>query len=198
MAYSFRAFADAFDLKRPITSPPVSPSGLDQRHASESFSIFGPLQTLKKVSGRLSQLLLHRSEKVEKPKQRLLVVDDEQSICFSMEEYFTHHGFKVETANGVEQAVRMIKAGNYEVIIQDLRLGTTKNPDGLEIIRLAHEHNPETRIVVLTAYGSMEVEKEAKAFGADAFLRKPQPLSQVAQVVRGLIESPRRWATPQA
>jgi DNA-binding NtrC family response regulator len=128
----------------------------------------------------------------------LLVVDDEESICFSMSEYFTHHGFSVETASEVEQAERMIKSGNYEVIIQDLRMGTIKNSDGLDMIRLAHEYSPNARIVVLTAYGSREVETEAKASGADAFLRKPQPLSQVAQVVRGLIESPRRRADPPA
>ena len=137
-----------------------------------------------------------RREKVEEPLRRLLIVDDEEAIRFSMHEYFTHHGFSVETAEEVEQAERVIKAGKFEVIIQDLRLGTTKEPDGLTIIRLAHEYCPETRIVVLTAYGSNEVEIEAKASGADAFLRKPQPLSQVAQVVRGLLESPRRWAAP--
>ena len=64
------------------------------------------------------------------------------------------------------------------------------------MIQLAHECSPKTRIVVLTAYGSSDVETEAKASGADAFLRKPQPLSQVAQVVRGLIETPRRWVSP--
>jgi len=162
---------------------------------NQSFVSLSPLETLKKVSGRLMGFL-HGREKVEEPRRRLLVVDDEESICFSMQEYFTHHGYNVETAKEVDQAERLIKAGKYEVIIQDLRLGTTKNPDGLDIIRLAHECSPDTRIVVLTAYGSAEVELEAKASGADAFLRKPQPLSQVAQVVSGLIESPRRWVAP--
>jgi len=170
---------------------------LAEPQSNQSFISISPLQTLKKVSGRLVGLL-HGREKTEEPRRRLLVVDDEESICFSMQEYFTHHGFNVETAREIDQAERLIKAGKYEVIIQDLRLGTTKNPDGLDIIRLAHECSPDTRIVVLTAYGSSEVELEAKASGADAFLRKPQPLSQVAQVVRGLIESPRRWAAPPA
>jgi DNA-binding NtrC family response regulator len=128
---------------------------------------------------------------MEPETRRLLIIDDEQSIRFSMNEYFTHHGFRVDTASGLEQAERFIASTEYEVIIQDLRLGTSKTKDGLEIIKLAHRRNPNTRIIVLTAYGSSEVEAEAKMSGADAFLRKPQPLSQVAQVVRGLIESPR-------
>ncbi|HEX3253302.1 MAG TPA: response regulator, partial [Pyrinomonadaceae bacterium] len=60
------------------------------------------------------------------------------------------------------------------------------------------EHNPQTRIIILTAYGSPEVEDEARRCGADAFLRKPKPLSQVAQVVQGLIESPPKHAARPA
>jgi DNA-binding NtrC family response regulator len=113
-----------------------------------------------------------------------------------MKEYFSHNGFIVDTAKEIEEAEQLLAKGTYKVLIQDLRMGPTQDADGLEIVRLTHEQHPETRIVVLTAYGTPEVENEAKALGADAFLRKPQPLSQVAQVVRGLIESPRRWATP--
>jgi len=156
-----------------------------------------PIETLKRVSGRLSRFLKGPEKVEEERRQRLLVIDDEESICFSMREYFSHHGFDVETASDIEQAETMVNQNQYEVVIQDLRLGATKRDDGLEMIKLVHERSPETRIVVLTAYGSTEAESEAKAFGADAFLRKPQPLSQVAQVVRGLIESPRHWAFPQ-
>ncbi|MBA2524987.1 MAG: response regulator [Pyrinomonadaceae bacterium] len=128
---------------------------------------------------------------------RLLVVDDEESICFSMSEYFSLHGFEVDTAREIDEAEKLVESTDYRVIIQDLRLGTTRNPDGLNIIRLAHERHPETRIVVLTAYGSTEMEDEARRCGADAFLRKPKPLSQVAQVVQGLIESPAKQPSNQ-
>ena len=153
--------------------------------------------TLKTVSGRLKQLFLGREETtavsnhVEPGSGNLLVVDDEESICFSMREYFSQHGFKVDTAREMEEAEGLIKETEYRVIIQDLRLGITRQPDGIEIIKLVHKRNPETRIVVLTSYGSPEAEAEARRAGADAFLRKPKPLSQVAQVVHGLIESPR-------
>lgn len=153
--------------------------------------------TLKRVSGRLRELLLGRTQagavtdRTKPGSSNLLIVDDEESICFSMREYFSQHGFKVDTAREIEEAEGLIKNTDYQVIIQDLRLGVDLRSEGLEIIRLVHEQNPETRIVVLTSYGSPEVEAEARRAGADAFLRKPKPLSQVAQVVQGLIESPR-------
>lgn len=159
-----------------------------------------PFRTIKRVSGRFKRMLVGESAppKEDSPKLRLLVVDDEASICFSMSEYFSLHGYKVDTASETEEAERLVEATNYQVIIQDLRLGTTRDPDGLKIIKLAHERHPQTRIIVLTAYGSAEIEDEARRCGADAFLRKPKPLSQVAQVVQGLIESPVKQAAKSA
>jgi len=125
---------------------------------------------------------------------RLLVVDDEESICFSMSEYFSLHGYRVDTARELEEAEKLIEATEYKAVIQDLRLTTTRNPDGLDIIKMIRSQNPQTRIIVLTAYGSSEMEDEARRCGADAFLRKPKPLSQVAQVVQGLLEAPPKQA----
>ena len=83
------------------------------------------------------------------------------------------------------------------MIIQDLRLGTNRGSRWIEIIKLAHQRTREA-FIVLTAYGSAEIEDEARRYGADAFLRKPKPLSQVAQVVQGLIESPTKQAAKSA
>lgn len=150
--------------------------------------------TLKKVSGKLRQFWLGRDERAETPVPRLLIVDDEESICFSMSEYFSLQGYKVDTASEVDEAEKLLDSANYLVVIQDLRLSMNNSQDGLDMIKLIREHDPQTRIVVLTAYGSAEIEEEARLCGADAFLRKPKPLSQVAQVVQGLIESPPRHA----
>ncbi len=129
---------------------------------------------------------------------RMLIVDDEESICFSMSEYFGLQGYKVDTARELEEAEQLIESGEYSVVILDLRLGVAHNADGLEIIKLLNERHPETRVVVLTAYGSAEMEDEARHCGADAFLRKPKPLSQVAQVIQGLIESPSKQTVRSA
>jgi DNA-binding response OmpR family regulator len=125
----------------------------------------------------------------QEPVPRLLVVDDEEAICFSMSEYFSLHGYEVDTAREMDEAEKLLDTSDYKVVIQDLRLSLTSHSDGLEMIRSIRAHNPQTRIIVLTAYGSAEVEDEARRCGADAFLRKPKPLSQVAQ---GLLESPPR------
>ena len=71
--------------------------------------------TLKRVSGRLRELLLGReqagavADRTKRTSAKLLVVDDEESICFSMREYFSQHGFKVDTAREIEEAEGLIK-----------------------------------------------------------------------------------------
>ena len=159
-----------------------------------------PLQTLQSASGRLRKLLRGRTKVTQEQgaPAHLLIVDDEESIRFSMSEYFSRHGFEVDTAREIEEAEKLIEKTDYKVIIQDLKVGITRHSDGMNIIKLIHRRSPETRIVVLTAYGSAEIKAEALRSGADAFLQKPKPLSQVAQVVQGLIESPRKRVTPFA
>ena len=126
---------------------------------------------------------------------RLLVVDGEESICFSMKEYFTLQGYQVDTARELHEAEELVEATDYEVAIQDLRLGPALRPDGLELIKFIRNQTPRTRIIVLTAYGSAEIEEEAFRDGADAFLRKPKPLSQVAQVIQGLLKTTSKQPT---
>ncbi len=129
---------------------------------------------------------------------RLLVVDEQESVCFSLSEYFAHHGYEVDTASKIEEAQMLIESTDYNVVIQDLRLGRSKSLDGLSIVRLVHRLRPTTRIIVLTAYGSAETEAEAMRSGADAFLQKPKPLLVVAKVVQGLVECPPRQAAKTA
>ncbi len=105
---------------------------------------------------------------------RLLVVDDEESICFSMSEYFSLHGFKVDTARELEEAEKLLESQDYKVIIQDLRLGITRNSDGLDIIKMVRDHNRHAKIIVLTAYGSSEVEDEARRCGSRCLLKKTE------------------------
>jgi DNA-binding response OmpR family regulator len=157
------------------------------------------IRALKKVSGKLRQIWIGPDQPREKEGgMRLLVVDGEESICFSMKEYFTLQGYTVDTARELEEAEKLVETTDYDVVIQDLRLGPAQKPDGLEMIKFIRRRTSLTRIVVLTAYGSPEMENEAMQYGADAFLRKPKPLSHVAQVIQGLIETPPKQAAHSA
>ncbi|HZS08158.1 MAG TPA: response regulator [Blastocatellia bacterium] len=120
---------------------------------------------------------------------RILVVDDENPILFAMKGYFTTHGYEVDCAREFEEAEALLANIHYSVVVADLRLTGINGVEGLELVAWVRERCPRTHIIILTAYGSPEIEKEALRCGVDAFLRKPIPLPQLAQIVFALNES---------
>ena len=120
-------------------------------------------------------------------KGRILVVDDEESICLAMKDYLEHRGYDVDLANRLPEAEALLAPGRYAVVIADLRLSASEPAGGLRLLRRVRESSPETRTVLLTAYGSPEAEAEARRMGVDALLAKAEGLREVASVVRGLL-----------
>lgn len=118
---------------------------------------------------------------------RILIVDNEEAVGCSMSEYFTLLGYQVDYARDRLEAEDHLAKTDYSVIIEDLWLSNNTNREGLDIVEFVHKRYPSTKIIVLTARGSPETEKEANRRGASAFLSKPQPLPEIAQVVSGLL-----------
>jgi DNA-binding NtrC family response regulator len=129
---------------------------------------------------------------------RLLVVDDEAPILFAMREYFGARGYQVACARNLFEAGPLLEQGHLSAVIADLRLTGSHRAEGLEIVEWVRTHYPRTRLVVLTAYGSPEVEREARRRGVDAFLYKPTPLSQVERIVSDLVGLPDSSFAPPA
>jgi two-component system response regulator (stage 0 sporulation protein F) len=118
---------------------------------------------------------------------RMLIVDDEESILFAISDFFTNRGFEVDAARELEEAEALLSRQNYNVVIADLRLTGINGTEGLELISYVREKSPGTKILLLTAYGSQEIQAEASRRGVDAFLQKPKPLSEVANVVSSML-----------
>jgi DNA-binding response OmpR family regulator len=114
-------------------------------------------------------------------------VDDEEPILFAMREYFATKGYAVDCARETSEAEALLVANCYALAILDLRLSGTPGAEGLDVIELVRALSPQTRIILLTAYGSREIEAEARRRGADAFLHKPKPLAEVARIASGLM-----------
>ena len=117
---------------------------------------------------------------------RLLIADDETSILFAMKEYFEALGYAVDCAIDEERALALVAAGEYDLVIADLRLCAARPQGGLSVAAAAKERWPRTRTMILTAYGSPEALEQAERTGVDAFLHKQDRLKHVAEVVRGL------------
>jgi len=118
---------------------------------------------------------------------RMLVVDDEEPILFAMREYFSTYGYRVDCARELEEAEALVLKHRYDLVLADLRLTDIYGAEGLSLIGHVRECSPRTHIILLTAYGSPEVEHEARRLGVASVLHKPKPLPEVAQIVFGLL-----------
>jgi two-component system OmpR family response regulator len=121
---------------------------------------------------------------------RLLIVDDEAAILFAMGDYLSRSGYAIDRARSREEAERLIAAAVYDLVLVDLRLGTAEPRGGLELLRQVSARQPWARMILLTAYGSAEVEAELAQLGAGRLLSKPQPLARIAAEVAALLERP--------
>jgi DNA-binding response OmpR family regulator len=118
----------------------------------------------------------------------MLVVDDRPTICFALGDYFGTRGWDVVCASNAAEAEALLEGRTFTVLIADLSLSAPGSTDGLELTRRVRRDWPRTRTIILTAYGTPEIERLARRIGVDAFLHKPAPLVELARVADALAE----------
>lgn len=118
---------------------------------------------------------------------RILIVDDEELIVLAMRRYFEGLGYAVDAAHQLEEAQALLAAGSYDLVIADLRLTGVGGVEGLQIVADVHQRCANTRVILLSAFGTPEIERESYNRGADAFLHKPKAMMEIASVARNLL-----------
>jgi CheY-like chemotaxis protein len=121
--------------------------------------------------------------------KQLLIIDDQETIRFSLKRYFGRMQYEVDCAGELEEAEALIAYTAYDLVIADLSLTAAGCSEGLELIRFLRTRWPRARVIILTAYGMPAVEREALRRGADVLLHKPQPLAELARVAGRLLEA---------
>jgi FixJ family two-component response regulator len=114
-----------------------------------------------------------------------LIVDDEKNIRLALSMALEQLEVPVETAASGDEALEKLAAGSYGIMLLDLRMPGT---DGMEVLRRVSRERPELRVIILTAYGSIDLAVEAMKLGAVDFLQKPFDIGQVREMVRRLLE----------
>lgn len=124
---------------------------------------------------------------------KLLIVDDEPSIRYSIEQVFEGQDVEVLTADNAEDAVRIVASQSPDVVLLDIRLG---NQDGLEVFYELRKHDPRCLVVFITGHGTSETAIEAMKRGAYDYLVKPLDANQITQVVHQACEISRLMRRP--
>jgi len=108
--------------------------------------------------------------------QLILVVDDDERLRERLARALVARGLEVKTAGNYDEALQIARESLPELAVVDLRM---PGPSGLELIRALKELDPETRIVVLTGYGSIATTIDAMRLGAVYYLQKPADADDV-------------------
>ncbi|XXF75165.1 response regulator [Myxococcaceae bacterium GXIMD 01537] len=118
---------------------------------------------------------------------RLLIVDDEKPLCWAMERFFSAVGYSVRSSHDLRDAISQLGAHPFDVVISDLRMSGLMFEEGLMLADFIRGHVPHTRMVMLTAHATPELEQRARMRGVDLLLPKPQPLPELARHVSHLL-----------
>jgi two-component system, NtrC family, response regulator AtoC len=111
----------------------------------------------------------------------ILVVDDDAVTRDLLNEVLSEEGHLVVTSGSGEEALEIGRRQSFDVIISDMKLGPNLN--GLDVLRTYKAIQPESEVILITAFGSMETAIEAVKAGAFDYLSKPFKLEEVVLVV---------------
>jgi len=111
---------------------------------------------------------------------RVLVVDDEPAVCWSLKELLSDRGYDVDTAASVDSAWRIMTSAPPDAIVIDVRL---PGEDGLTALPRIRELCPDSPVIVMTAFGDLPTAAKAFSRGAFEYLVKPFDLGAFADVV---------------
>ena len=115
----------------------------------------------------------------------LLIVDDDSSNLESLQKVFDSEGYRVLTASGGKDALETVRKQRVDVILTDLMM---PDMDGLDLLRSVKTVSPESEVVLMTAYGTVERAVTAMKQGAYDFVTKPFKKIQITRGVRRAME----------
>ena len=112
---------------------------------------------------------------------KVLLVDDEEDFLEVMAERMRARGFDVTTSSTASEALEMIEKESYDAIILDFMMPAM---DGFETLEAIKERRPESQIILLTGYATLEKGVEAMKLGATDFIEKPADLEKLTEKIK--------------
>jgi DNA-binding NtrC family response regulator len=121
-------------------------------------------------------------------RERVLIVDDEKLIRWSIRSRLSDEGFAIDEAETGKEAFGLLAEDDFDLLLLDHRLPDTT---GLEVLERVRRESPEISIVMMTAYGTVEDAVQAMKLGAFDYLTKPVNLDELIVVVQKALETTR-------
>ena len=118
--------------------------------------------------------------------RHILVIDDEEAICFAFRRYFERRGFAVSVAATGKEGARRFAEARPDIVFLDVRL---PDANGLDVLERLRQIDARACVVVITAYGTLETVTRAIRGKAFDYLVKPLDLDRAGQIVAEALAS---------
>jgi len=125
---------------------------------------------------------------MKKTPAHILIVDDDRVTIELLNEVLSQEGYEVSTALSGEEAIAQGIDNVFDIVITDVRMGAK---DGMEVLRFFKRNAPETTVIMITAFGSIETAIEAIREGAFDYISKPFKLDEIKFTLRRALEQRR-------
>ena len=119
------------------------------------------------------------------PETRILFVDDDRDILAMVEQYLTIKGYDVTTVDNGIEAVGIVKEKQIDIVFTDYKMPEF---NGLELLVAIKKYRPQTEVIIVTGYGSMESAIQAMKFGSYDYLQKPFKLDHLRLIIDRIVE----------
>jgi DNA-binding NtrC family response regulator len=119
------------------------------------------------------------------PKGRILVVDDDHLMREFLDETLRRADYSVDLASTGDEGIEKIKSKEYDVILSDIRMPKVS---GMELLKAVRENSPQSKIMLMTAYGTIENAVEAMKSGAFDYITKPFSADDIELKIKRAIE----------
>jgi DNA-binding NtrC family response regulator len=116
---------------------------------------------------------------------KLLIIDDERAALRNLEHVMKKEGYEVTGTQSGVNAIKLLDEQPFDVVLTDLRM---EKVDGLEILRRCRELYPDTEVIMITGYATLESGVDAMKRGAFYYIAKPFKLDEVRKVVKQAAE----------
>lgn len=119
--------------------------------------------------------------------KKLLIVDDEETLTYSLYQSFilSQNNYEVVTAASGDEAAQKLTTTKFDLVLTDIKM---PGMDGLELLSLIKSKYSETKVIVMTAYGSLEKKDEALEKGASFYIEKPFEIKEIKQLVMEILQ----------
>ena len=118
-------------------------------------------------------------------KPKILVIDDEEIVRISCKKCLTPEGYDVTVAGTGLEGLRLTEANHYDLILTDLKM---PDMDGMEFLMTMKESQPETKVIMITGYSTVEHAEKAIRLGAYNYIEKPFTPDTLITAVKAALE----------